>query len=295
MCYLVRLTFVLVAALPAEYAEDTPSAQPKNQRVFSAGHSFHMPLVQSLEQIAKSAGVVHTVAGKQGLGGSSVTMHWELPDEKDQARKALKAGTVDVLTLSPHVLVPDPAIDKFTALLLENNSNGRVTVQVSWLPNNNDIGKILGYREDNRNKTNPDDLRKAAKPWEAKIREQAKTLNDQYAAKVNRQVVFVVPVGEAVYRIRERVAKGQIPGIVNQSALFRDGLGHGLAPIDVVTAYCHFAVIYGQNPVGLPVPDALKAANLGDNLEKVNRALQECAWEAVTAEPMSGVRSMKSQ
>jgi hypothetical protein len=288
---LVRLAFILLAAPAVAFAADTPAAPPNGQRVFCAGHSFHMPVVQPLEQIAKSAGVVgHVVAGRQMLGGSTVTMHWDLPDDKDQARKALKLGTVDVLTLSPHVLVPDPAIDKFTALLLENNPNGRVTLQVSWLPNSADIAKKLGYRDDDRNKTLPDDLRKAAKPWEEKIREQAKALNDQHAAKVKRQVVFVVPVGEAVYRLRERVTKGQAPGIENQAALFKDGLGHGQPPIGVLTAYCHFAVIYGQSPVGLPAPDALKAVNLGDNLEKVNRVLQECAWEAVTAEPMSGVK-----
>ena len=63
----------------------------------------------------------------------------------------------------------------------------------------------------------------------------------------------------------------------------------------VLTAYCHFAVIYGQNPVGLPVPEALKAANLGDNLEKANRILQEIAWEAVTAEPMSGMKATETR
>lgn len=288
---LLCLTLGLVVVFPAGYAADLPPTTPKGVRVFTAGHSFHMPIVQPLDQIAKSAGLSsHVIAGQQGLGGSTVTMHWNLPDEKDQARKVVQGGTVDVLTLSPHLLVPDSAIDKFTDLLMEKNPNGRVTLQVSWLPNSADIGFILGYRDDLRNKTIPDDLRKAAKPWEEKIRKQARALNEKYAAKIKHQIVFVVPVGEAVYRLRERVAKGLVTGIEDQAALFRDGLGHGAPPLGVLTAYCHFAVIYGKTPVGLPVPASLKVANLGDNLEKVNRILQECAWEAVTNEPLSGVK-----
>ena len=35
-------------------------------------------------------------------------------------------------------------------------------------------------------------------------------------------------------------------------------------------------------PVGLPVPNALKPAKLGDQEEKLNRLLQELAWDTVT-------------
>jgi len=126
------------------------------------------------------------------------------------------------------------------------------------------------------------------------MRKQVETLNGEYAPKYGRPVVLLVPVGDAVIRLRERVARGEVPGIAGQSNLFRDNLGHGLAPITVLTAYCHLAVIYGRDPRGLPVPDALKEFGLGDNTEKINRILQDVAWEAVTAEPLSGVKSSKA-
>ena len=59
------------------------------------------------------------------------------------------------------------------------------------------------------------------------------------------------------------------------------------APIVALNAYCHYAVVYKRSPVGLPMPSALKNAKAD---EKLNRLLQELAWEAVTKHPLSGVK-----
>jgi hypothetical protein len=273
---------LLLTLIPAVAADDTAV---KGQRVFSAGHSFHMPMPGPLEQIAKQAKVDgHKIAGTQGLGGSSVTQHWNLPDDKDKARKALKTGDVDVLTLSPHLNMPDDAIDKFTALMLEHNPKGRVLIQMSWFPYDTlpEMGKK--FENANRDDNKPDELRKGIwNVWLMKFREQTKKLNETH----KKQVVFVVPVGEAVLKLRERVIKGEVPGYAKQSDLFTDAIGHGKAPISWLTAYCHFAVIYGKSPVGLPVPDAFKKEK---DAEKLVKELQEAAWAAVIEEPFSGLK-----
>ena len=75
-----------------------------------------------------------------------------------------------------------------------------------------------------------------------------------------------------------------------QAELFTDGIGHVTAPIQVLNTYCHYAVIYRRSPVGLPVPEILKQAKLGDQEAKLNSLLQELAWDAVTQHPLSGVR-----
>jgi len=46
--------------------------------------------------------------------------------------------------------------------------------------------------------------------------------------------------------------------------------------------------------VGLPVPDELKKAGLGEHTEPFNRVLQEVAWETVMREPLSGVKPPRS-
>jgi hypothetical protein len=49
-------------------------------------------------------------------------------------------------------------------------------------------------------------------------------------------------------------------------------------------------VMNRRSPIGLPVPEILKRANLGDQEEKLNRLLQELAWDAVLRHPLSGVQ-----
>jgi hypothetical protein len=280
------------AAQPTPTAQSRPDDPPKALRVFVAGHSFHMPVAQPLSQIAASAGASGpTLAGTQGIGGSSVTRHWELPDESDKARKAIKAGQVDVLTVSP-VLdpLPDPAIAKFTALLLEHNPGGRVTVQASWYPMDGPATDRRTFKNADRDAADPASFRKTWGAVTDRVREQVVALNAEFARKTGRRVVALVPVGDAIIALRARVARGEVPGIARQSDLFRDDLGHGKPPIAVLTAYCHYAVIYGRNPIGLPAPEALRAAGLGENTDRVNQVLQEVAWQAVTAEPESGVK-----
>src|SRR5687768_12734026 len=81
---------------------------PKGQRVFTAGHSFHMMIPGPLAEMARSAGIKdHAQAGTQGLGGSRTLQIWDIPDERNKVKEALKAGKVDVLTVSPHVRLPD--------------------------------------------------------------------------------------------------------------------------------------------------------------------------------------------
>src|SRR5205823_3482981 len=89
---------------------------------------------QILADIAKGGEVKgHEQIGLSAIGGSRVIKHWDVPAEKNKAKDALKAGQVDVLTLSPTHL-PDEGIENFARLALENNPHVRVTVQENWLP-----------------------------------------------------------------------------------------------------------------------------------------------------------------
>ncbi len=59
-------------------------------------------------------------------------------------------------------------------------------------------------------------------------------------------------------------------------------------PLQLLSAYCHFAVIYRRNPVGLPVPSDFAKANRPEWDARLNSLLQELAWDAVLQHPMSG-------
>jgi hypothetical protein len=93
-----------------------------------------------------------------------------------------------------------------------------------------------------------------------------------------------------VIALREKIIAGQAPGLKTQEDLFSDELGHGKPPLMALVGYCNFAVMYRRNPIGLPVPAILQQAKLGSETEKLNRLLQELAWDAVIQHPLSGVR-----
>ena len=60
-----------------------------------------------------------------------------------------------------------------------------------------------------------------------------------------------------------------------------------------LSSYCHFAVIYRRNPVGLPLPKILAGNPEWD--AKLNLLLQELAWDAVKQHPLSGIRRAGDQ
>jgi hypothetical protein len=277
-----------LAQAPARENPAAPNSDTKGLRVFTCGHSFHVWVVPILSELAKSAGITdHQVAGVSSIGGSTVLKHWDVADEKNIAKPALREGKVDVLTLSP-IWLPDPGIENFATLAVQGNPNVRVTVQEYWLPNDEyvpvyplEVKKKAGM---NRDATSLPDLRKAQEQYDHDIQELVKSLNQ----KLGREALFIVPVGRAVVKLREKIAAGEVPGIKSQAELFRDTWGHPTQPIQALSAYCHFAVIYKRSPVGLPKPAILAKNPAWD--EKLNRLLQELAWEAVTKEPMTGVK-----
>jgi hypothetical protein len=290
---LSALALAGAALLPAARAagpedrKDRP-AEPitKGQRVFTCGHSFHVWVPDIITDLCKKADIPgHVQVGVSSIGGSRVIQHWDVAEEKNKAKAALKTGEVDVLTLSP-IFLPDAGIENFTRLALEHNKNVRVLVQPIWL--RWDVYEPTTKRPDkvDHNAITGEELRRRHEVYFRSIDEHVRELNK----KQGKAVLFVVPAPQAVIALREKIIAGRAPGLKEQEDLFTDGVGHGKPPLQALVAYCNFAVLYRRSPVGLPVPDVLKAAKLGDQEEKLNRLLQELAWEAVLRHPLSGVR-----
>jgi hypothetical protein len=288
-CLLLVLIGGLLSSLPANAQEKKTEklADPiaKGLRVFTCGHSFHYFVPDILADIAKKADIRdHVKVGLSSIGGSKVIQHWDIAEEKNKAKEALKTGTVDVLTLSP-IFLPDTGIENFTKLALEYNKDIRIAVQPIWLrwdiyePTTKKPAKV------DHNAISVEELKKRHQPYYKMM--------DEYIAELNKKqgktVLYIVPVAQAVIALREKIIDGQAPGLKTQEDLFTDELGHGNPPLTLLVSYCNFAVIYRRSPVGLPVPSVLKQSKLGDDEEKLNKLLQELAWDAVIKHPLSGV------
>ena len=273
------LLFVLAAVgLTAQ------EASPKGLKVLSAGHSFHVWMPPLVAEMAKAAGIQgHEQLAISSIGGSKVIQHWELPPEKNKAKPVLEAGKADLFTMAPTFL-PDPGIENFTKLGLQHNPKLRLTLQQNWVPFEDPeiwLSKSKPKSID-RDVITLAQLRSKHDPYFRLIEDHVKEINDRIpAAKI-----VIVPSGEAVMALRDKVIKGEAPGVRTQNELFTDALGHPGPQIRVLSAYCHFSVIYRRSPVGLPVVSQLTKL---PEAEKLNRVLQQIAWKAVTGHPMSGV------
>lgn len=260
-------------------AQQAPPATPAGLRVFYSGHSFHMFVPRLVERIAERAGIVgHRTAGVSPIGGSRVIQHWERPPETNTAKPALASGQVDVFTMAAHLMIPDDGITHFTDYGLEHNPKLRLLVQASWFPY--DVPTPGKRITDNRQRDEAriEDLQAAVDSWRTLLEKQVDELNQKHGGNP----LGITPVGDAVVRLRARVAAGTFPGITQQSALFTDPIGHGRAPIQAITAYTNFATIYRTDPCGLH----LTMEGMRDEQHAI---LEEIAWDVVRAYPYAGV------
>jgi hypothetical protein len=265
---------------------------PKGLRVFYASHSLMWYVPQPLGELADAAGIKdHKLVGLQKIGGSKTLQHWNLPDAKNEAKQALKKGEVDVFVMSP-IQFPDEGIDNFIKLGLDNNPNMRFVVQISWGGgeiDNQDFPKGAFDKAD-RNKT-PEQLKKMYERNIKAAEEQADGINK----KLGKKLVFLVPSAQAVVALRSKIYNKEFAGLTKQDELFRDPISHPSPPLEALNTYLHYAVIYGQSPVGLQMPSLLKNAKKEAWDEKFNRALEELAWQTVSGYAYSGVQAGKEK
>ena len=282
MRYASLLLAFLLSISSARAAEVSPP--PAGLKVLTAGHSFHVWMPPLVAEMAKAAGIQgHEQLAISSIGGSKVIQHWELPPEKNKAKPVLTAGKAELFTMSPTFL-PDPGIEYFVKLGLEHRADLRFTLQQNWVPYEDPaiwLSRTRPKSVDRDGKTVAQ-LRAMHEPYFAMIEGHVKELN----ARIPGARIAVVPSGEAVLALRAKVIAGEAPGVRTQSELFTDVLGHPGPQIRVLSAYCHYAVMYRRSPVGLPVVSQLTKL---PEAEKLNRLLQEIAWKAVTEHPLSGV------
>lgn len=262
------------------------AAAPKGERVLVTAHSFHIFTAQRLAPLAQAAGIEgHKLVAAQMIGGSKVIQHWDLPDDKQKAKPALIAAEVDVMTMSPHVYLPDEGINHFVELGAKHNAKLRFLVQHSWMPWDGWEGTDKIAKNEDRDTRSLDIVRAANLKWRTNLEAQIAGLNKG----LGRDAVCIVPVGDAVLKLRELIAAGKAPGLTKQTDLFTDQIGHGKEPILALATYCNFACIYKVSPVGLkdanPVLDKLSP--------ELKPLLQQIAWDTVSSSAWSGVGPAK--
>ncbi len=297
----------LVLAISADSAASQESAPIlEGQKYFMATHSFNVFIGPNrraggegpLQALADEAGIGgHENIGVQMIGGSTPMQHWNQgggDDSRNLAKVALRAGGVDVFTMSPNARMPEDGIDLFGDLMIETNPLGRILVQNSWSAwDGNGMTPSVGgsgstnFSNEDRDKADLGTIQGWMESLESedgylrRMRAQLAGINE----RAGRDLAFVVPSAPAVYRLRQEVLRGDVPGVAHQSELFVDAIGHPARPVANLVTYVWFTAMYHRSPVGLT---ALIDADDATSAER-EELLQRIAWNAVVAEPMSGV------
>jgi hypothetical protein len=305
---LLAVAALLLGSAPALAQQYASPPITVGQKYLMATHSFNVFIGPNsrtgdpgpLAKLAHEAELMgHENLGVQMIGGSTPMQHWSQgdgDDAKNLAKVALRKGGVDVFTMSPNAVMPEEAIDLFGDLMIETNPNGRILVQHSWsawdgtgtTPSVGGSGAPDFGLQDHDLATYETiqgwiDAAHAPGGYLDRMRTQLQGIN----RRAGRDMAFVVPSADAVYRLRQEVLLGRIPGVDKQSELFRDGMGHPATPIVNLVTYVWFTTMYRQPASGL--------SSLVDPADPTSaereRLLQQIAWEAVAAEPMSGLMS----
>ena len=282
----------------------------RGQKYVMATHSFNVfigprtnrltggtspgPLAALAEEAGKQG---HANLAVQMIGGSTPMQHWNQgngDDSQNIAKVALHKGGVDVFTMSPNAMIPEEGIDLFGDLLIQTNPQARLMVQASWSAwdgngSTRSVGKNCGNGFVNADRDSAtlgtiDDWL-ATLHGEGQYFDRLRSQLVEINHRANRVMASVVPSNVAVYTLRKQIIKGNVAGITKQSEVFRDPIGHGRQPVMNVVTYAWFAAMYRQSPLGL---QALINPSDPTSAER-EILLQKIAWNAVVAEPMSGV------
>lgn len=235
-----------------------------------------------LELLAAEAELTgHENLGVQLSDGSATEQHWNqggADESRNPTKVALRTGGVDVLMMSPIGEGQDGDVELFGDLLSETNIQGRILVQNSWSdtsegdPDAVNWGTIQNWID--RLHAEDGDLES--------LRTQLEGINQ----RAGRDVAFVVPIADAVHRLRQEVQLGNVPGIDRQSDLFDESTGQPASAIVNLAAYVWFVVMYRQPADGL-----MALVDLDDPTSFAReQVLEQIAWDVSFNESMAGVQ-----
>jgi len=261
----------MAGAAAADDAKPQPTAKdaPSGLRCI---FKMNGTLIVNFDVIAKAAGI-----GYQNLGygkdlDKPLTLNAGRKVLEDTPRTLMEKGEVDLCLTVDISWAILPALDKWAPAGLAHNPNFRLYQQARFLPEKpeeRDNSKIAEVQAA---------LDKARKTLEVRV--------DAINKDLGKQVVFIVPVGDAIVKLREMVVDGKFPGVTKQSELFMSGYKGGIHAekhVNLLTAYCNYAAIYQKSPVGLKL-------EMKDITDEQHAILQKLAWETVSQYPHAGLK-----
>jgi len=251
------------------------------------GHSLVGPTMPGMLENAVSAMGGTGQVEAQIINGAPLGYNWEhgAGAEGVNARDVLPSGEFEVLVLTEGLpLAPvsdfwrtaDVAYDYYQIATASNPST-QVFIYETWHSILSGTGASL------------DDDPGQNIPWRTRIDEDLK-LWQGFVSDVNARLdadappVQLIPAGQAMGLLADRIQAGQVPGLSNISDVFKDDI-HPNGDGNYFVTMVMYATIHGADPAPLPPRLGGQPAPPPEMAD----ALQAIAWDAVRQTPGTGL------
>ena len=257
-------------------------------RVYHIGNSVTDTInYNALRQLVESRGHQY-VFGRHMIPGAPLAWIWEHPADGFREEpfgyypNALPNYQWDVLTLQPfdrqlYSNDGDLAMAKnYINLALSKSPNLRIYVYSRW-PRRNENGSLDFDEKWLRKYTSEGNGAEESRDYFEKLTSE---LRKAYPKIQDR--IFMVPVGDVLYELNQRIKAGQVPGYTSITQVYSDGI-HFNDVGSYIVGSTFYATLFKDNPKGLT------ASPYKVNNPELVSIIQDAVWKVVSTHPLSGV------
>jgi len=259
-------------------------------RVYHVGNSVTDTInYNGLSQLAQSRGH-KPVFGRHTIPGAGLSWIWQHPADGFREEpfgyypNALPNYQWDALTLEPF----DRHLDdnegdvvmakNYINLALPKSPNLQIYVYSRW-PRREGDGSLDFDQKWLRKYTGSWDGTEESKDYFEKLTFE---LRKAYP-KIQKQILLV-PVGDVLYELNQRMKGGHVPGYSSITQVYADGI-HFNDVGSYIVGSTFYATLYKENPKGL------SATPYKVNNPQLVSIIQDAVWKVVSTHPLSGVTS----
>ncbi|RUS60135.1 hypothetical protein EGN72_10020 [Pseudorhodobacter sp. E13] len=254
--------------------------------ILYVGHSLVGPSLPPLVEAGLARQGQEVAVSAQVINGAPLKYAWDnsAEGERGDARAILPKGETTTLILTEAIPLANQIewndsagyVAKFAGLAWESRPDTQVYIYETWHSTKSGPGVEI-----------PDDAGSGV-PWRERLtadlpKWEALTAKANAMRPDGAPLVRLIPAGQAMGRLADAIAAGEVPGITSRDALFDEDI-HPSDQALTFLALVHMAAISGKDVQGLPAKLSRHWLSRGGVITDAQAAaFQKIAWDTVSA------------